>query len=158
MRSAAVCFFCAISSMLVVVDGLEIEAVRRRGRAGVGAGPALQEGRELRGRLLEHRADERPDHVAEKAVGGYLELERVAAAVPRARGHGARDRLVLSLRRSEGLEVVLADDQVGRVGQLFLVERPRIPVAAVGLERRGRPAAPDAVAVAAGAGRMARVE
>src|SRR5437764_849794 len=80
------------------------------------------------------------------------------AAVPDRALHAAREDLMLGLGRREGSEVVLAEQQVGRLGEPLLVERPRVPPAAVRLEGRGRPAPEDAVAVAASPGRVAGVE
>src|SRR5437764_6450226 len=62
---------------LLVVDALEIEAPRRRCRAGFAARTAFQQRRNLLGRQFDHRPDERPHHVAQEAVGGDLELERL---------------------------------------------------------------------------------
>ena len=86
---------------------------------------------------LEHRPDERPHHVPEKAVGGDLELERLAAAVPGGGLDHAHEDLVLGLGRREGAEVVLAEEEIGRVGERRLVERARHPPAAALLEGRG---------------------
>src|SRR5262249_55721367 len=78
-----------------------------------------------------------------------LELERVAAAVPDGALDHSREDLVLRLSRREGAEVVLSDQQVGRLGEPLLVERPRIPPAPGRPEGRGGTAPEDAVAVAA---------
>src|SRR5690242_12575709 len=67
---------------LVVADLNQIQAPRRRCRAGLAALAPFQQRGELLGRALEHGADERPHHVAQERVGRDLELERRAAAVP----------------------------------------------------------------------------
>ena len=69
----------AASSENLVLDRHEVQPPRRRGRPGLRARPALEELRDLLRLLLQHRPDEGPHHVAEEAVGGDLELERVAA-------------------------------------------------------------------------------
>ena len=92
------------------------------------------------------------------AVGGDLELERVAAQLPRRGFDDADEDLVLRLRRSERAEVVLAEQELRRRRKPLLVDRPRHPPAAPLLERRRRAATVDSVAVAARAGGVARVE
>ena len=70
----------------------------------------------------------------------------------------AAEDLVLRLGRRERAEVVLAEQELGRVGEPRLVERARQPPAAAPLERGRRPAPLDPVAVRARARRVARVE
>src|SRR3990170_8265744 len=110
-----------------IPHALQVEPPRRRGRARLRAGPALEQAGEV-GRLpLEHRANERPHHVTEEAVGRDRQRQHVAVALPGARGDNANEDLVLRLGRREGPEVVLADDESGRLGEPLLVERPRGP-------------------------------
>ena len=125
----------------------------RRARSRPSSSGAISSGLEL-----EHRPDEAADHVTQIAVGGDLEVEMVAAADPLGALDDADEHLVLRLRRREGAEVVLAGEQRRSRGERCVVERARDPPAPPRLERRRRPPVEDPVAVAAGAGRMARVE
>ena len=70
----------------------------------------------------------------------------------------AHEDLVLGLGRREGAEVVLAAQEIRRLGQALLVQSMGIPPGAVGLERRAGLAAVDAVAVAPRERGVARVE
>jgi hypothetical protein len=63
--------------------------------------------------------------VAEEAVGGDLELEDVAAPVPRGRVDVPHEDAVLRLGRRERAEVVLSQDDVGGVRKLLLVKGAR---------------------------------
>src|SRR3954451_11054823 len=103
-----------------VLHVLEVERVRRRGRPCFAPRPSSQEWRELLGRHLHHRADERADHVAEETVGRDLELERVAAAVPLRTQDVAREPLVLRLPRRKSEKVVPAEQQIGGVREPVL--------------------------------------
>src|SRR6476620_1697409 len=107
-----------------VGDALQVETPRRRRRPGLLARAPGQQALDVFRRLLDHRPDERPHHVTQDAIGRNLELERLVAPVPRRRLHHAHEDLVLRLRRREGTEVVLATQEVGRVGERVLVERP----------------------------------
>src|SRR6266550_741873 len=131
-----------------VTDTDEVQAPRRRRRPCLRAVAPFEQACQLLGRPLEHRPDQRADHVPQEAVGGQLELERVAAPVPDRALDSAREDPVLRLGRRERPEIVPAEQESRRLGKPVLVERPRIPPAAMGLERRGRPAPVDAVAVA----------
>ena len=85
----------------------------------------------------------------EEGVRRDLELEHVAAAMPRSSKDVAPEDRVLGLRRSERAEVVLAEQEVCCVGESLLLEWPWIPPSALGLERRRLATAPDAIAIAA---------
>src|SRR5205823_9004328 len=110
-----------------------------------------------RGRF-EHRPDEAAHHVAEVAVGGDLEVEVVVAPSPLRSLDVPNEDLVLRLRGREGAEIVLTDDRGGGCGERGLVEGPRHPPAAARLERRGRRAREEPVAVAARPRRVTRVK
>src|SRR5437763_7757551 len=84
-----------------VLDGDEVKAVRRRGLAGLVARAAVEEASEVLGVAVEHRAHQRSHHVAEERVGGDLEVEAVAAVVPRRGLDDAGEDVVLCLRRRE---------------------------------------------------------
>ncbi len=92
-----------------VVHSFEVQAPRRGSRAGFVARAACQKRRNAVRRQLDHRPDQCPHHVAQEAVGGDLELERIAAALPLGTKDGALEDLVLRLRRRERAEVVLAE-------------------------------------------------
>src|SRR5436309_13235452 len=94
----------------------------------------------------------------QEALSRDLELERVAAAVPDGAFGGAKEDAVLRLRRREGAEIMLTDQEFRRFGKPLLVERPRIPPAAPRFERRGRAPPIDPVAVASRLRRATRVE
>jgi hypothetical protein len=96
--------------------------------------------------------------MAQEAVRRDLELQHVPASVPRSVLDRAREHLVLGLRRREGPEVVLAEQQVGRFRQPLLGEWTRVPPAPLHFEGRRLGSPEDAVAVAPGARRVARVE
>src|ERR671937_239341 len=64
---------------LLVPNRDQVQARGRRGRPRLAPLSALQKALQLARRALEHRPDERPDHVAQEGVGGDLELERVSA-------------------------------------------------------------------------------
>src|SRR5262249_48632053 len=109
---------------------------------------ALEQAGQLLRRPFEHRPDQGSDHVPEKAVGGELELQGVASAMPdRAFDHPG-EHFVLRLRGRESPEVMLAEQQIHRLGKALLVERPRIPPAAIRLERRWPTPPVDAVPIA----------
>jgi hypothetical protein len=135
---------------LYVADGREVEAVRRRGVAGGGAGGSFEEAREVVAAALgglEHGADEDPVHVAHEALGFDLEGQHVAVAGPAGAVDRALEALVVGLRRREGGEVVRAG-QGGRARvQRVLVEAVRPPEGLAALEGRRRSAGEDAVAV-----------
>ena len=109
-------------------------------------------------RVLEHRSDERPHHVAQERVCRDLEFQRVAAPVPGRGLDRAGEDLVRRLRRRERTEVVPAEHEVGALGQLLLVDLVRIPAGMVGLERRTGNPPVDPVAIGAGTRRVARME
>ena len=96
-----------VTDCYLVRHGHEVQAPRRRGEAGLGAGAAVEQARDRRGRL-DHRADQAAHHVAEIAVRRDLEVEVVAAPDPLRPLNGADEDVVMRLRRREGPEVVLA--------------------------------------------------
>ena len=119
----------------LVLDGDQVEAPRRRGRASLRAWASGEQLRDLRRLPFDHRPDERAHHVAEEAVGGDLELERIASEVPGGILDLALEDRVLGLGRRERPEIVLSQDQIGRFGEPRLVNRPGKPPAAPLLER-----------------------
>src|SRR5438874_13626413 len=85
-----------------VTDTDEVQAPRRRRRPCLRAVAPVEQACQLLGRALEHRPDQRAGHMAEEAVGGQLELERVAAPVPDRTLDSAREAPMLRLSRREG--------------------------------------------------------
>ena len=100
----------------------EVEAPGRRRRAGVRPRATVEQPRDLLRPPVEHRADERPHHVPEERVGGDLEVEVLAALVPGRGEDTPQEDVVLRLRRREGAEVVLAEQQVGGGGERVEIE------------------------------------
>ncbi len=96
--------------------------------------------------------------MSQEAVGGDLELERIAAPVPLGAEDVAHEDLVLRLRRRERPEVVLADEQIGGIRQALLVDTVWVVPGTLPLERRRFAAAPDAVAIRSRASGVARVK
>src|SRR5262249_11904020 len=96
-----------------VTDANEIEALGRRGQPGLAAGPTFEQALDLSRVLLDHRPDERANHVPEEAVRSDLELEAAAAPVPRRRLDRSYEHPVLGLCRCESTKVVLPAQQVG---------------------------------------------
>src|SRR5919204_4969561 len=141
-----------------VLHPLEVEAVRRRGRAGLTARTPLKQRHDSFGRHLQHSAHQGAHHVAEKAVRCDLEFERVAATVPLGAEHVPQEDLVLRLGRRERAEVVLAQKQACRLRQAPFVDRPGAPPRAPALERRRLTLAPEAISIAARTCRVSRVE
>src|SRR5438477_2755697 len=118
-----------ISMMLATPVGHadEIQAPRGRGRAGLAAGPALEELCDPLRRQFHHRPDERPHHVTEKRVGRDPELEHVASAVPGGGYDLSEQHAVLCVRRREATKVVLADKVARRLIQRLDVRRTSQP-------------------------------
>src|SRR6266540_2693083 len=121
--------------LALVPHGDQVEAPRRRRRARLRSRPAFEEARELTGRTLEHRSDQSSDHVAQERIGGDLELEGVSATVPRCGLDRPTEDPVLRLGRGESAEVVLAEEELGRLPELVLVKWIRIPPGSARLER-----------------------
>src|SRR5215207_2117740 len=112
----------------LVIDALEVEPPRRGRRSRVRAEAlAGQEVCEPFGWELEHRPDQRPDHVPQEAVGGDLELEHVVSVDPAGLRNLALEDSVVGLARRERAEVVSAGEERGRLVQLGSVDRSRIP-------------------------------
>ena len=101
----------------------------------------LEQPRDVVGLPLEHRADERPHHVAKEGVGGDLEVEVIASLVPGRRENTPDEHVVLRLGGREGAEVVLAEQQLGGGRERVEIDPARIPPAPAQLERRARRAA-----------------
>src|SRR3954471_4862283 len=89
-----------------VTDTDEIQAPGRGGRARLGSVAAFEQGGKLVRRALDHRSHERADHVPKEALGGDLELERVAAAVPDSALDRSREHPVPGFRGGERPEIV----------------------------------------------------
>src|SRR5512133_2221584 len=102
---------------LSVTDTDEVQAPRRRRRPCLCAIAPLEQACQLLGRALEHRPNQRADHVPQEAVGGQLELERVAAPVPDRALDSAPEDPVLRLGRRESPEIVLAEQEICRLGK-----------------------------------------
>src|SRR2546423_1917929 len=100
-----------------------------------GARAALEERRDPLRWQLDHRPDERSHHVAQEAVGGDLEVEVLAAAVPRCGRDLADEDAMLRLRRRERREIVLAEQEVGGLGQPPPAQRARAPPTLPGLRQ-----------------------
>ena len=132
--------------------------MRRGGGAGARPGRTFEQLDEVVGVALEHRPDKGAHHVAQEGVSGDLELDDVAAVVPAGVLDDADEGVVPRLGRREGAEVVLSDHHRGGCVQPRHLEAPRMPERAVDLERRPRPAPPDAVAIRARPRGEARVE
>src|SRR5712691_8768481 len=100
-------------------------------------------------RTLEHRPDERSDHVAQEAVGRDREFEPSAVDLPGRGADVAAEDVVLGLRRRERTEVVLARQECGSRHKRLALDRPGPPERATSLERRAQPAGQYAVTIRA---------
>ena len=87
------------------------------------------------GWALEHGADQRPHHVAEKRVGGDREVEVVAVLFPGGVADDAQEDVVLALGGREGREVVLAGQERRTCVQFGQIDRPGPPERPLRLER-----------------------
>src|SRR4051812_15239762 len=111
----------------LVADRDQVEPPGRGGRPGLVARASFEQLRELFRRTLEHRADQGPCHVSQERIGRDLELKGLAATVPGAGLDCADEDLVMRLGRRECAEIVLAEQEIGRLRKPFLLERVRVP-------------------------------